>query len=232
MIKTLRRKPNITPLSEERYQGWAWDKYRLGKPPTLMTRIKRSVMHGLAEIPILNLGRKKWANWPEPEPSILQKVQDYLSPMLPSNVNMDTIKNLISKAGSNLPIIIGITAIAGLIYLTYKVYEAHQSGDLARIKNTISEAYNEIMADLKKRAGDLLGIPGWLSSVGNQVKEALESGDPSTMLSKLTDVVHSVVSQQKTIGPVKGSGLLRNLYRKHAVVKRYHKGSGAMVPIF
>lgn len=236
MAKILRRHrlPNITPLPSfedtpinpsylaGRYKGYAYDVYGLGKPPSIIDRIKRSIQRST------NLSGTDTTG------SVTDKLKEYLTPL----VDVSSISSIIKMAGNKLPLIIGIAAMAGIIYLTYKIWDAHQKGDLAKAQKEISNAYNEIMSDLKSRAKDLFQIPGWVESIGDRVKDALHLDNPSSTISTLADIIHDVVTQQKTMAPVQGSGLLRNIYRKHANVSnivnhtKARRGRGAMMPIY
>lgn len=207
-VKILRRYPKITQLPED--------------------TIRRGIIPAGAKLigSIPNL-----ASAPKKASSIYDKVVGALgaASLAVSPDFAGKMVNVIPKAGVAA---IGIAAVAGLIYLVYKLWKAHQTGDRRSIIDTARHLANEVLEDFKHSAPDLFAIPGWLDQIKRQIADAVGSGDPATVLGRLASIKEEIVGHQGRMDPAKiGKGLI--LARAQAANGGQRRtGRGAVSPIY
>lgn len=131
--------------------------------------------------------------------SFISRVREFIARNGP-DIDLSFIISALSGLKTPIMITLGVAAVAGLVYLAWKLYKHFTTGGAANAVDTI-------MADLKSIAPDLFGVPGMEESVADKVANAVESG-PEEMVKQVAEIRADVMAKQHKTDPARvGSGI-------------------------
>jgi hypothetical protein len=143
--------------------------------------------------------------------SIGERVQEFIARNAP-NITIDPtfVFDTLKKMKTPIIAALGIAAVAGLVYLSYRLYK-HFTAPKA------NEAANTMMADLHNLAPDVFAIDGWEAAVRSRVEAAVNAG-PEGMVEQLAQIKAELQEMQhKTKPEALGAGI--NMF-KHGCSQR------------
>lgn len=152
----------------------------------------------------------------------LDRIKEFIHFKKP-NIDLSQIKDIAQKLKIPGLVILGVSFIAGLIYLAYKLYK-HFTPE------KVNETIDSIMADFMETAPQLMQIPGWAEKIREEVRLAVESGDQSKMVEEIARIKTSIIEKQESLGENVGKGI--DLFRRRPLTYRnIARGRGAIMPL-
>jgi hypothetical protein len=130
--------------------------------------------------------------------TIGERISDFIAFNKP-NVNLGAMGPLLQKLKIPSLIIAGISFVAGLAYLAYRLYSNWSD-------KKANETIEKIMKDFSETTPDLLKLPGWYDQVKNEVTQAVRSGNDKHMVEQITKIKTAMIEKQKSMGHAVGSG--------------------------
>ena len=137
--------------------------------------------------------------------SFVSRVREFIARNGP-DIDLSFVINALAGLKTPVMVTLGVAAVAGLVYLAWKLYKHFTTGGAANAVDTI-------MADLKSLAPDLFEVPGMEDSVEDKVANAVESG-PEEMVKQVAEIRADVMANQHKTNPARvGSGI--DYFRAH-----------------
>ena len=131
--------------------------------------------------------------------SFISKVCEFIARNGP-DIDLSFIVNALAGLKTPILITLGVAAVAGLVYLAWKLYKHFTAGGAASATKTIME-------DLQSIAPDLFGVPGMPEAIADQVSAAVQAG-PTEMVREVAEIKADVMQKQHKIDPGRaGSGI-------------------------
>lgn len=158
--------------------------------------------------------------------SIASYIKEFITRAAGSEIDSNFILNAVKSIKGPVLAVLGVAAVAGLIYLAYKLYT---NWNPAAVQQTI----DTIIADLKSIAPSIVAVPGWLNEIRERVVRIVSSDSqqsPIAMVSELADIKADLIDKQKKADPkVAGAGIDmfgRNSQSTPHRLRRRARGSG------
>jgi hypothetical protein len=158
-------------------------------------------------------------------------VKEFITRAVGHEIDTSFILDALRSVKTPLIVTIGIAAVAGLVYLAYKLYK---NWNPSLVKNTLET----IMADIRDIAPSIVGVPGWLEEIRARVSGIISGSkdDPAAMVSQLAEMRADLMDKQARTNPkAAGSGIdmvgrsayeNRHIRGKDRSKRRAHRGGG------
>lgn len=208
-VKTLYRRSKLSPIHNITMANMD-PPVKYNPIPDIFTRIDKSFPH------------RKSADGEAL--SFIDRIKEFIHFKKP-NIDLPPVGEMLQKLKVPGLVILGVSFIAGLIYLAYKLYKNYSA---QKAEDTI----NKIMADLVETAPDLMKLPGWSEKIRAEVEYAVTSGSENSMVEEIARIKTSVIDKQKSMGAKVGSGI--DLFRSQPMTYKHilrGYGSGAVMPL-
>lgn len=187
--------------------------------------VKYGAISAFGNLPKITFGHRRSATG---DPlTIGEKISEFIALNKPNlNINMNSIRELLSKLKVPGLALLGVAFVGGIAYLAYKLY-SNWTNEKA------SKTVDKIMEDFAATTPDLLNLPGWYDQVKTEVINAVGSGDEANMVEQIAKLKTSIVEKQQSMGAKVGAGidLFDDLCVLTPRMKKMKIGGGVIMPL-